>query len=254
MTPSDALEPTNSMSNELTRPIVGIEHRTAQEVFDIMCDRFRFSSRSTPTGEVDNEVLKLLRDHHNWHLQSGSIGLQDGQGGWVEIDNAAEYCDSRLYDRTAKALADLPPEMVPTPRGGWTRGSNYWEDWQLAMRRLKKAEAEIAALHLSAKEPEGPASVLQAIRDKADAVIAGHDPGEPAPEGQEAFTRTVAMAKDAVRALVEISALASGHAKESEGWRDIATSPKDGTCIQAKIPGHGSDNIIAWSNDPCLSG
>lgn len=29
-------------------------------------------------------------------------------------------------------------------------------------------------------------------------------------------------------------------------WRDIATAPIDGTPIQAKIPGHGSDNIIAW--------
>ncbi len=29
------------MQSELSRPIVGIENRTAQEVFDIMCDRFR---------------------------------------------------------------------------------------------------------------------------------------------------------------------------------------------------------------------
>lgn len=29
-------------------------------------------------------------------------------------------------------------------------------------------------------------------------------------------------------------------------WRPIETAPKDGTAIQAKIPGHGSDNIIAW--------
>lgn len=30
-------------------------------------------------------------------------------------------------------------------------------------------------------------------------------------------------------------------------WLDISTAPKDGTPIQAEIPGHGSDNIIAWS-------
>lgn len=29
-------------------------------------------------------------------------------------------------------------------------------------------------------------------------------------------------------------------------WQDISTAPKDGTWIQAKIPGHGTDNIIAW--------
>lgn len=28
------------MTNDLTRPIIGIENRTAQEVFDIMCSRF----------------------------------------------------------------------------------------------------------------------------------------------------------------------------------------------------------------------
>lgn len=29
-------------------------------------------------------------------------------------------------------------------------------------------------------------------------------------------------------------------------WQDIATAPKDGGAIQARIPGHGDDNIIAW--------
>jgi hypothetical protein len=31
------------MTKSLTRPIAGIENRTAQEVFDIMCDRIRLS-------------------------------------------------------------------------------------------------------------------------------------------------------------------------------------------------------------------
>ena len=31
---------------DLTRPIIGIENRTAQEVFDIMCDRFRAAERA----------------------------------------------------------------------------------------------------------------------------------------------------------------------------------------------------------------
>jgi len=29
-------------------------------------------------------------------------------------------------------------------------------------------------------------------------------------------------------------------------WQDISTAPKDGTWIQARIPGHGFDNIIFW--------
>lgn len=29
-------------------------------------------------------------------------------------------------------------------------------------------------------------------------------------------------------------------------WQPIETAPKDGTAIQARIPGHGDDNIICW--------
>lgn len=29
-------------------------------------------------------------------------------------------------------------------------------------------------------------------------------------------------------------------------WQPIETAPRDGTWIQARIPGHGSDNVIAW--------
>jgi hypothetical protein len=32
-------------------------------------------------------------------------------------------------------------------------------------------------------------------------------------------------------------------------WQPIETAPKDGTCIQARIPGHGSDNVIVWQDD-----
>lgn len=31
-------------------------------------------------------------------------------------------------------------------------------------------------------------------------------------------------------------------------WYGIDSAPKDGTAVQAKIPGHGSDNIIAWTD------
>ena len=29
-------------------------------------------------------------------------------------------------------------------------------------------------------------------------------------------------------------------------WQSMETAPQDGTAIQARIPGHGSDNIIGW--------
>lgn len=31
-------------------------------------------------------------------------------------------------------------------------------------------------------------------------------------------------------------------------WMDISTAPKDGTAFQARIPGYGSDNVIAWGD------
>lgn len=31
-------------------------------------------------------------------------------------------------------------------------------------------------------------------------------------------------------------------------WRPIKTAPRNGTPIQARIPGHGSDNVIAWQD------
>lgn len=46
------------MIDELTRPIVGIENRTAQEVFDIMAARIRRSALSPgSTGETEGWVL-----------------------------------------------------------------------------------------------------------------------------------------------------------------------------------------------------
>ncbi len=32
-------------------------------------------------------------------------------------------------------------------------------------------------------------------------------------------------------------------------WKPIETAPRDGTWLQAQIPGHGSDNVIAWAGD-----
>lgn len=32
----------------------------------------------------------------------------------------------------------------------------------------------------------------------------------------------------------------------NENWQAMASAPKDGTWIQAEIPGHGSDNVIAF--------
>ena len=53
------------MQSEMTRPIIGIENRTAQEVFDIMCDRFKIAlSAAEPVAwqpRYKQEVIDHLR-------------------------------------------------------------------------------------------------------------------------------------------------------------------------------------------------
>lgn len=48
-----AAQPVGWPVDELTRPIIGIEHRTAQEVFDIMSDRIRRAALRRPAPEPD---------------------------------------------------------------------------------------------------------------------------------------------------------------------------------------------------------
>lgn len=92
---------------------------------------------------VADELLRTLREHHNWHLQAGTIGLQDGDGGWIEIDNAAEYTDSALYERTAKLLEGAPPEEhQPMPRGGMNTW--WWEQAVLLRRKVRELTKALA--------------------------------------------------------------------------------------------------------------
>ena len=37
-------------------------------------------------------------------------------------------------------------------------------------------------------------------------------------------------------------------------WQPIETAPRDGTDIQAVIPEHGTDNVIAWQVSAFLNG
>jgi hypothetical protein len=64
---------TQHQAPEVTRPIIGIENRTAQEVFDIMCDRF---TRAT-------QPLSLTVD---WpadaEFQLGDLVQKKGRASW----------------------------------------------------------------------------------------------------------------------------------------------------------------------------
>lgn len=97
-----------------------------------------------------DQLLKLLREHHEHHLNAGVIGLK-ADDEWIEMDNGAEYSDSALYERTAAALAGLPPdEAAPMPRGGIMA---HW--WQIGiLERRKRNDAEQRASALAARLAE----------------------------------------------------------------------------------------------------
>lgn len=49
----------------LTRPIIGIENRAPQEVFDIMCDRFRSGTKETERPSLDRiELAERIADDY----------------------------------------------------------------------------------------------------------------------------------------------------------------------------------------------
>ena len=45
----------------------------------------------------------------------------------------------------------------------------------------------------------------------------------------------------------------AANVKTGEGWQPIETAPLDGTEIQARIPGHGADNVIAWQHNAFMN-
>lgn len=96
------------------------------------------------------EARALLKWHHDWHLTSGPIGLQDGDGGWIEIDNAAEYCDSTMYERTAAVLADVPSEALP--RGGVN--SHWWAISVKQRREIKALQSQLTEAREKQRERE----------------------------------------------------------------------------------------------------
>lgn len=53
------------MQADLTRPIIGIENRTAQEVFDIMCDRIRSRLSASIPAEI-GELVERMEDVNSY--------------------------------------------------------------------------------------------------------------------------------------------------------------------------------------------
>lgn len=98
---------------DLTRPIIGIENRTAQEVFDIMCDRIKLAPPA-PAGRGDGPITKEdLADALDcfWNAAIGEAHTR--QAGMDVASILAEGINAvsiRLKERAAMlAAAPEPP-------------------------------------------------------------------------------------------------------------------------------------------------
>ncbi len=143
---SAALEEAANVAASVRDWTVEDGYRDALQMRDVIVASIRALALSAgePVAWQPDRLLALLRQHHDWHLQSGTIGLPDGDGGWIEINNALEYGDSRMCEETQAALEGQPaPDLEPMPRGGI---NTWW--WQVAVlqrREIRALKAQIAA-------------------------------------------------------------------------------------------------------------
>lgn len=87
-----------ALVEELTHPIIGIGLRTAQEVFDIMCDRFRHATRSPVPGETgagEGSCWKSVEDAIFEVLDCHVSGIES------TARDIAKLCAARVIERLA---------------------------------------------------------------------------------------------------------------------------------------------------------
>lgn len=98
-------EQVSEMAKRLTRPIIGIENRTAQEAFDIMCDRISRalpSEQPQPTHDADlrEQIARLreLAEGERAECRHGPFGV----GGLVEQTADTIEAQAREIAQTAE--------------------------------------------------------------------------------------------------------------------------------------------------------
>lgn len=102
------------MQTDLTRPIIGIENRTAQEVFDIMCDRIRSRLSASIPAEIGGLVERLRDDYQGDWIECPSDSLMRWLGRNVRVREEAASALRALsvrneeLERALRALLDCP--------------------------------------------------------------------------------------------------------------------------------------------------
>lgn len=103
----------------LMHPIVGIENRTAQEVFDIMCDRFR----SAQPAQKTPKSMHVEGDVHRELVMTPKAG-----SGIVELLTAYGGVDMRDYRHLAAArITELEEALRPFAEAS-DRYNRFWAE------------------------------------------------------------------------------------------------------------------------------
>ena len=133
------------MHLDLTRPIIGIENRTAQEVFDIMCDRIRSRLSASIPAEIEAVLKEAWALGRRSYCPAGVLADEARTEREWQAARAAlthpvpthEDGSGKRQDTGAKlAKAVFGIDLVPAPH---TSGEVTEDD---VAARMWKAEAE----------------------------------------------------------------------------------------------------------------
>lgn len=189
-----------------TRPIVGMHNRTAQEVFDIMCDRVRFALQAAreeayKEGAEPVALEELLKDPNAVHLnmlRGGIAKLTPAQIGHLYRGEEAEEV---IREVRRQNPPPVPQEGAGEPAKGWLyhcpdTGTEWSDNHPIESGEVPDAKdvrpSTLDALHAelmaawevlaerpSPPDPQARIAALEGEVNKAIRILSDHKLGEP---------------------------------------------------------------------------
>ncbi len=220
------------MPSDLTRPIIGIQNRTAQEVFDIMCDRFRALPTITPA-----EVGGLVDAQTEARAIVSAILVDERLAVGYQIETLADA----IVEHIATALEPAAPEAAATDSIA-VEICDAVMDWMVYRELIDTDQEYQPAEIVEALEgmftdptaaPEGQQPVAEAVEpsgntgeliDKMAEAIRGDTVSDDTPWATLSEDRKIGWRGDAERALAVVKEYLTARLPAPEGHHpdDIA--------------------------------